>query len=114
MGPEGQKIVEPPATCQTSKSSVDPPPRLMQLQRSKWKAFSEGLIEWTIRVSGISAVVFVFAIFIFVFWEGKGLLFSDDFSISELLTSEKWDPTHNRRATVLPDYSGHFSVALWR
>ena len=67
----------------------------MQLQRSKWKAFSEGLIEWTIRVSGISAVVFVFAIFIFVFWEGKGLLFSDDFSISELLTSEKWDPTHN-------------------
>ena len=34
----------------------------MQLQRSKWKAFSEGLIEWTIRVSGISAVVFVFAV----------------------------------------------------
>ena len=85
----------------------------MQLQRSKWKAFSEGLIEWTIRVSGISAVVFVFAIFIFVFWEGKGLLFSDDFSISELLTSEKWDPTHTP-----PSYGaariilGTFSVAL--
>ena len=85
----------------------------MQLQRSKWKAFYEGLIEWTIRVSGISAVVFVFAIFIFVFWEGKGLLFSDDFSISELLTSEKWDPTHNP-----PSYGaariilGTFSVAL--
>ena len=81
----------------------------MQLQRSKWKVFSEGLIEWTIRVSGISAVVFVFAIFIFVFWEGKGLLFSDDFSISELLTSEKWDPTTHRRATVLP---GLFWVRL--
>ena len=85
----------------------------MQLQRSKWKAFSEGLIEWTIRVSGISAVVFVFAIFIFVFWEGKGLLFSDDFSISELLTSEKWDPTHTP-----PSYGaariilGTFSVAI--
>ena len=85
----------------------------MQLQRSKWKAFSEGLIEWTIRVSGISAVVFVFAIFIIVFWEGKGLLFSDDFSISELLTSEKWDPTHTP-----PSYGaariilGTFSVAI--
>ena len=85
----------------------------MQLQRSSGKAFSEGLIEWTIRVSGISAVVFVFAIFIFVFWEGKGLLFSDDFSISELLTSEKWDPTTTRRATVLLRIIlGTFSVAI--
>ena len=66
----------------------------MELQRTKWKAFYEGLIEWIIRICGISAVIFVFAIFIFVFWEGKGLLFSENFSVWELLTSEKWDPTH--------------------
>ena len=85
----------------------------MQLQRSKWKAFYEGLIEWIIRICGISAVVFVFAIFIFVFWEGKGLLFSDNFSVWELLTSEKWDPTHEPASFgAARIILGTFSVAI--
>ncbi|MBC8245024.1 MAG: phosphate ABC transporter permease subunit PstC [Verrucomicrobia bacterium] len=85
----------------------------MQLQRSKWKAFYEGLIEWIIRICGISAVVFVFAIFIFVFWEGKGLLFSGNFSVWELLTSEKWDPTHEPASFgAARIILGTFSVAI--
>ena len=85
----------------------------MQLQRSKWKAFYEGRIEWIIRICGISAVVFVFAIFIFVFWEGKGLLFSDNFSVWELLTSEKWDPTHEPASFgAARIILGTFSVAI--
>ena len=85
----------------------------MQLQRSKWKAFYEGLIEWIIRICGISAVVFVFAIFIFVFWEGKGLLLSDNFSVWELLTSEKWDPTHEPASFgAARIILGTFSVAI--
>ena len=85
----------------------------MELQRTKWKAFYEGLIEWIIRICGISAVIFVFAIFIFVFWEGKGLLFSENFSVWELLTSENWDPTHEPAsygaALII---LGTFSVAI--
>ena len=85
----------------------------MELQRTQWKAFYEGLIEWIIRICGISAVIFVFAIFIFVFWEGKGLLFSENFSVWELLTSENWDPTHEPAgygaALII---LGTFSVAI--
>ena len=85
----------------------------MELKRSKWKAFYEGLIEWVIRICGISAVVFVFAIFIFVFWEGKGLLFSESFSVWELLTSEKWDPTHEPASFgAARIILGTFSVAI--
>lgn len=85
----------------------------MQLKRSKWKAFYEGLIELIIRICGISAVVLVFSIFIFVFWEGKGLLFSDNFSVWELLTSEKWDPTHEPASFgAARIILGTFSVAI--
>ena len=85
----------------------------MELQRTKWKAFYEGLIEWIIRIWGISAVIFVFAIFIFVFWEGKGLLFSENFSVWELLTSEKWDPTHEPASFgAARIILGTFSVAI--
>ena len=73
----------------------------------------EGLIEWIIRICGISAVIFVFAIFIFVFWEGKGLLFSENFSVWELLTSEKWDPTHEPASFgAARIILGTFSVAI--
>ena len=85
----------------------------MELQRTKWKAFYEGLIEWIIRICGISAVIFVFAIFIFVFWEGKGLLLSENFSVWELLTSEKWDPTHEPASFgAARIILGTFSVAI--
>jgi len=60
------------------------------LQRSKHKALLEGLIEWIIRICGISAVVFVFAIFLFVFWQGKGLIFRGGFDFWKFLTTKEW------------------------
>tara|TARA_B100000614_G_scaffold242326_1_gene244214 strand:+ start:1213 stop:2325 length:1113 start_codon:yes stop_codon:yes gene_type:complete len=52
------------------------------LHRSKGKVLREAIIEWLIRICGISAVVFVFAIFFFVFWEAKGQVFSGKVNIN--------------------------------
>ena len=52
------------------------------LHRSKGKVLREAIIEWLIRICGISAVVFVFAIFFFVFWEAKGQIFSGKVNIN--------------------------------
>ncbi|MDA1087690.1 MAG: phosphate ABC transporter permease subunit PstC [Verrucomicrobia bacterium] len=63
------------------------------LHRPKWKVVGEGLVEWLIRICGVSAVIFVFAIFFFVFWEAKGILFGEDrLDLWKFLTSEEWYP----------------------
>ncbi len=46
-----------------------------------------------IRLSGISAIIFVLAIFFFVFREAIPITFSEHFSIKEFLTSTAWYPT---------------------
>jgi phosphate transport system permease protein len=51
------------------------------------------VLEWLIRLCGISAILFVFGIFLFVFREGAGFLFSGKFKISEFLFSIEWYPT---------------------
>ena len=45
----------------------------MGYQRGRWSRIGV-LIEWPIRISGISAILFVFGIFFFVFKEGAGFL----------------------------------------
>ena len=84
------------------------------LQRSKYKALVEGLIEWIIRICGISAVVFVFAIFLFVFWQGKGLIFSGDFDFWKFLTTKEWYPASesNPRYGVYALITGTISVTV--
>jgi len=58
------------------------------LHRPRWKVVGESLIEWLIRICGVSAVIFIFAIFFFVFWEGKGILFGENrLGIWKFLTS---------------------------
>lgn len=52
----------------------------------------ERLIEWGIRLCGLSAILFVFGIFFFVFREGAGFLFGG-FKAVEFLTSIEWYPT---------------------
>ncbi|MBT7854246.1 MAG: phosphate ABC transporter permease subunit PstC, partial [Opitutae bacterium] len=49
----------------------------------------EKVIEFVIRLCGISAVIFVFAIFGFVFWEGKGLLLGGEFDFWKFLTTKE-------------------------
>jgi phosphate transport system permease protein len=62
-------------------------------QRPLWATIAEKLFETVIRISGISAIIFVLAIFIFVFKEAMPVLFNGHFKIGEFLFSTKWYPT---------------------
>jgi phosphate transport system permease protein len=53
----------------------------------------ERLLEGVIRLSGISAIVFVLAIFFFVLREAAPILVSDRFSLTQFLFSTAWYPT---------------------
>lgn len=74
---------------------------------------SEPLIESVIRLCGISAILFVFGIFFFVFREGAGFLFKG-LDISKFLFSTEWVPTSqsNIRYGVLALLAGTFSVTV--
>lgn len=54
---------------------------------------AERAVEVVIRVSGFSAILFVVAIFFFVFREAAPVLFTEEFSATEFLFSTKWYPT---------------------
>ena len=72
---------------------------------------AEFLIEWTIRLCGISAILFVFGIFFFVFREGASFFFGG-LDLVEFLTSTEWFPSSvsNKRYGVLALIVGTFSV----
>ena len=74
----------------------------------------EKVIEFVIRLCGISAVIFVFAIFGFVFWEGKGLLLGGEFDFWKFLTTKEWYPASesNPRFGVLALITGTASVTI--
>jgi phosphate transport system permease protein len=82
--------------------------------RPRWEVASEFFLEWAIRICGISAVVFVFGIFAFVFREGAGLLFSREFGWRQFLLSTEWYPTSqsNVRYGVLALVIGTGSVTV--
>lgn len=60
--------------------------------RPRWEVLAERGIELLIRLCGISAIVFVFGIFFFVFREGSGFLFHG-FSFREFFLSSEWYPS---------------------
>lgn len=62
-----------------------------------WLDRAEPLIEWIVRLCGWSAIVFVFAIFFFVFREGAPLLFGN-LDLVEFFTSPNWRPDSEVRA----------------
>jgi phosphate transport system permease protein len=53
---------------------------------------SEPIGETFVRVSGWSAIIFVLAIFAFVFREAYPILFSDALNWKEFITSQNWRP----------------------
>ena len=60
-------------------------------QRRAYEVYAEKGIEWLIRLCGISAIVFVFGIFFFVFREGAPFL--GKLSIGKFLFTTEWYPT---------------------
>ncbi len=61
--------------------------------RTRWSLLGEHLIETAVRVSGVSAIFFVLAIFFFVFREAAPVLWNSDFHILQFLFSTEWYPT---------------------
>ena len=83
------------------------------LWRRRWQQISEPAIEGLIRLCGISAILFVFGIFFFVFREGAGFLFKE-LDVTKFLFSTEWVPTSqsNVRYGVLALLAGTFSVTV--
>ena len=81
-------------------------------RRPRWAVAGEKVLTALIYLCGISAIVFVLSIFVFVFKEAAPILFSDKFSLSQFLFSKEWYPTSelNTRYGVLAMIAGTFSV----
>lgn len=83
-------------------------------KRPFWVITAERAFEWIIRLSGVSAILFVLAIFFFVFKEAIPVLFSENFNIVQFLFSTKWYPTSavNVRYGTFSLIIGSFSVTI--
>lgn len=81
--------------------------------RRRLEVIIESAIETLIRLCGISAILFVFGIFFFVFREGSGF-FLHGFDIREFFFSQEWYPTSQSRVRygVLALIAGTASVTL--
>lgn len=83
------------------------------MKRRIWHRYSEYAIETLIRLCGISAIIFVFGIFLFVFREGSGFLIHK-LNLREFLFSAEWYPTSasHVRYGVLALIAGTASVTV--
>ena len=83
-------------------------------RRRAWVVIAEKIFEGIIRLSGVSAIIFVLAIFFFVFKEALPVLFNSDFKIFQFLFSTKWYPTSavNVRYGTFALIIGSFSVTF--
>lgn len=88
------------------------PPPIPRTRRAPWEVAAERLLEWLIRASGISAVLFVAAIFFFIFREAAPVLGSEHFSVGKFLFNSEWYPTsvNNVRYGTFALLVGTFSV----
>jgi len=88
----------------------------MSARRRGFEIFAEKGIELLIRLCGISAIVFVFGIFFFVFREGGSILWESDtdFSLWKFFTTTEWYPTSmsNKRYGILALIAGTLSVTV--
>lgn len=104
-----------PAAIDTTRAADDAAEGRGLVGRTRLRRAAGGVaekaIELIIRVCGVSAILFVFAIFFFVAREGAPALFGN-VSIKQLLFSTEWYPTSvaNPRYGVLALMAGTFSV----
>jgi len=89
-----------------------PPAAPRRPSRAPWAVAAEVAIETVIRLSGVSAILFVVAIFFFIFREAAPVLFSTSFDLGQFLTSVQWYPTSavNVRYGAFALIVGTFSV----
>jgi phosphate transport system permease protein len=89
-------------------------PAVTRAERPRWAVVAERLLEAVIRLSGISAIVFVLAIFFFVFREAAPVLVAPDFQIDVFLFGTEWYPTSatNVRYGTLALTAGTAAVTL--
>ena len=82
-------------------------------KRRWWENLAEAAIEGLIRLCGVSAILFVFGIFFFVFREGSPLLFRG-FNFREFFFSQEWYPSSQShiRYGVLALIAGTASVTV--
>jgi len=73
--------------------SVEPKAVRARPVRPRAAVLAERALEALIRLSGVSAIVFVAAIFFFVLREAAPVLFSKGFSLGQFLFSTEWYPT---------------------
>ena len=83
-------------------------------QRTRLARVGEKALEWLIRLCGISAIIFVLGIFVFVLKEALPILLRDEFSLSQFLFSDQWYPTSelDKRYGVLAMIAGTASVTV--
>ncbi len=90
------KAVAPPDSSSEPSGPSPAPgaeaPARKRRTRSLVHRLAEPLIEGLIRACGVSAIVFVFGIFFFVFREGAGFLFHG-LNLKQFLFSTDWYPT---------------------
>jgi phosphate transport system permease protein len=77
-------------------SSDSDGPRVPRRQRPRFAVLGERALEALIRLSGVSAILFVAAIFFFVLREAAPVTVSEEFSLTEFLFSIEWYPTSAR------------------
>ena len=86
----------------------------MATKRRTFELYSEKAIELLIKLCGMSAILFVFGIFFFVFREGAPILFDKEssFYLGKFLATDAWYPTSqsNVRYGALALIAGTFAV----
>ena len=85
-----------------------------EARRPAWAVWGERLLTGLIYLCGISAIIFVLSIFVFVFKEAAPVLFNGNFSLLQFLFSDQWYPTSelNKRYGVFAMIAGTFSVTF--
>lgn len=76
-----------------SSDPTAPPAASARPSRARWAVVGERLLEGVIRLSGVSAILFVAAIFFFVFREAAPVLVSSQFHLGQFLFGTEWYPT---------------------
>jgi phosphate transport system permease protein len=91
-----------------------PPATTRRPTRPRWAVIGEQLLEAIIRLCGLSAIIFVLAIFIFIFREAAPVLYREKFKLVQFLFSTEWYPTSvsNVRFGTLALTAGTFSVTV--